>query len=120
MTPDVSRETGTRLRPERVAGLPPIEGFPTVPVRPYSQCSPRDWSDAHYRLWTIHLDDVHASAGRAPSWRPRAAPPGLRLEGGHPLRGSHVEGVGSLITLERGDHRVSSSIAVTGDLEGGT
>jgi hypothetical protein len=30
-----------------------------------------------------------------------------------------VEEVGSLITLERGDHRVSSSIAVTGDLEEG-
>jgi hypothetical protein len=50
------------VTPERVAGLPPIEGFPAVPVRPYSQCSLSEWSDAHYRLWTIELDDIHADA----------------------------------------------------------
>jgi hypothetical protein len=48
------------VTPARVADLPPIEGFPAVPVRPYSQCSLDEWSDEHYRLWTIQLDDVHA------------------------------------------------------------
>jgi hypothetical protein len=206
------------VTPERVAGLPPIKGFPAVPVRPYSQCGLSEWSDAHYRLWTIQLDDIHAEALRElwinryrleghtsatgrfylkpvrsaevgplhaeiresrlsirdarwvealdasadfalPQFDPRVRtgtdvlralsaevdtqgvvpdvgqlplplPPGVRLrgalelrrlglrfEGGHPLRGSHVEGVGSLITLERRDHQVSSSIAVTGDIE---
>ena len=206
------------VTPERVAGLPPIEGFPAVPVRPYSQCSLSEWSDAHYQLWTIELDDIHADAveelwfdhyrleghtsatggfylkpvrsvevgplhaevrGSAlsvrdapwvealdasadftlPQFDPRVRTGkdilralslgvdlrgvvpdvdrlplplphdvrlrgalelrriGLRFEGGHPLRGSHAEGAGSRITLERGGYRASSSLAVTGDIE---
>lgn len=50
------------VSPERLAGLPPIDGFPAVPVRPYRQCSADEWSDADYHLWTIQLDDVHADA----------------------------------------------------------
>jgi hypothetical protein len=50
------------VNPERVAGLPPIEGYPAVPVRPYSQCSASEWSDAHYHLWTIELDGIRADA----------------------------------------------------------
>jgi hypothetical protein len=203
---------------ERVAGLPLIEGFPAVPVRPYSQCSLSEWSDAHYRLWTIQLDDIHADAVRElwinryrleghtsatgrfylkpvrsaevgplhfevrasalsvrdapwvealdgsadfalPQFDPRvrtgkdllrALSAGvdlrgvvpdvgglplplphdvrlrgalelrrlrLRLDSGHPLGGSHVEAAGSRIALERGDHELSSSLAVTGEIE---
>ena len=38
------------VSPESVAGLPPIDGYPAVPVRPYSQCSISEWSDADYHL----------------------------------------------------------------------
>jgi hypothetical protein len=206
------------VSPARLAGLPPIEGYPAVPVRPYTQCSANEWSDAHYHLWTIQLEDVHAEAvkelwinryrldgdtsttGRfylkpvravevgplhteirgsrlsvgGASWvegldgtadfeLPRFDPRvtggrallhemsagvethgvvpdvgllplplprdvhvggaldlrrlGLRLEDGGPRRGSHLDAVGPRVVVEQGDHRISSSLAVTGDIE---
>jgi hypothetical protein len=47
-------------KPERLSGLPPIEGLSKPPVRPYKQCSPEEWSDADYHLITVLLSDVHA------------------------------------------------------------
>jgi len=209
-----------QVNPARVAGLPPIAGFPAVPVRPYSQCSASEWSDADYHLWTIQLEDVRAEAVaelwidhyrlegytstsggfflkpvRAievgplhseirgsdlsvgserwaegldasadfaiPRFDPRlqtgsdllrklslgidthgVVPElgklpiairsdvhlrgalelrrlGLRLEGGRALPGSHVDGVGPKLVLEQGEHRVSSSIAIAGDVQDG-
>jgi hypothetical protein len=54
------------LSPERLAGLPPIEGVWAVPVRPFRTCSLAEWSDApaDYYLWTIHLEDVQAEDTR--------------------------------------------------------
>ncbi len=205
------------VNPERVAGLPPIDGYPAVPVRPYSQCSASEWSDAHYHLWTIELDDIHADAvkelwingyrldgdtsstgsfylkpvravevgpvhtvlrgsrvsvggaawaeglggsadftlprfdprvnggeallrkmsiavethgslpdvGRLPLPLPRDVRVhgaldlprlDLRFSGGSPRRGSRVEATGPRMFVEKGDHRVSSSLAVTGDI----
>ncbi len=209
-----------QVNPARVASLPPIAGFPAVPVRPFSQCSASEWSDADYHLWTIQLEDVHAEAvaelwidgyrlqgstssqGRfflkpvraievgplhteirggdlgvsgvqwtegldasadftLPRFDPRlekgsdllrtlslgieshgVVPDmgrlpipirsdvhlrgalelrrlGLRLEGGRPLPGSHVDGVGPQVVLEQGEHRVSSSVAIAGDVQDG-
>jgi hypothetical protein len=48
------------IRPEQVAGLPPIPGLRRVPVRPFRRCSEYTWDDATYHLWTIHLADVVA------------------------------------------------------------
>jgi hypothetical protein len=207
------------VSPERVAGLPPIEGYPAVPVRPYSQCSIGEWSDAHYHLWTIQLDDIHAegveelwvnryqlegytsASGRfylkpvravevgplhaeirgsrlgvggatwasgldgsadfaLPRFDPRLRDGGallqdvsvgvethgvvpdvallplplpsdvrvhgalemrrlaLRFERGGPRRGSHLDLLGPQVVGERGDYRLSSSVALTGDIEG--
>ncbi len=57
-----SRLDPWQVNPARVAGLPPIAGFPAVPVRPYRQCSASEWSDADYHLWTVQLEDVRADA----------------------------------------------------------
>ncbi len=215
-----SRLDPWQVSPARVAGLPPIAGFPAVPVRPYSQCSASEWSDADYHLWTVQLEDVRADAvaelwidhyrlegststsGRfflkpvravevgplhteirgsdlsvdgarwtqaldasadfaLPWFDPRlqtgkgllrklslgieshgVVPDlgslpiairsdvhlrgalelrrlGLRFEGGRPLAGSHVDGGGPQVVLERGDHRVSSSVAFAGDVQDG-
>jgi hypothetical protein len=215
-----SRLDPWQVNPARVARLPPIAGFPAVPVRPYSQCSASEWSDADYHLWTVQLEDVHAEAvaelwidgyrlegststsGRfflkpvraievgplhteirrgdltaggerwiegldasadftLPRFDPRlqkgndllrtlslgvethgvvpdlgklpiATPSdvrlrgalqlrrlGLRFEGGRALPGSHVDGVGPAVVLEQGEHRVTSSVALTGDVQDG-
>jgi hypothetical protein len=209
-----------QIDPASVAGLPPIAGFPAVPVRPYTQCSASEWSDADYHLWTIQLEDVHAEAvadlwinryrldgststtGRfflkpvravevgplhtelrgsalsiagerwvegldgsadfaLPRFDPRvqtgegllralslgidthgAVPDvgrlpiplrddvhlrgalelrrlGLRFEHGRPLPGSHLDGMGPQVVVEQGDQRVSSSVALTGDVQDG-
>jgi hypothetical protein len=47
--------------PERMRGLPAIEGFSSVPVRPYLQCVKADWSEQDYHLWTVQLEDVAAN-----------------------------------------------------------
>ncbi len=209
-----------QIDPARVAALPPIAGFPAVPVRPYSQCSASEWSDADYHLWTVQLEDVHAEAvadlwingyrldgststtgrfflkpvraievgplhteirasaltvagerwvegldGSADFTLPRFDPRvqtgenllralslgiethgvvpdlgrlpiplrdgvhlrgalelrrlGLRFERGRPLPGGHMDGAGPQVVLEHGDHRVSSSVAFTGDVQDG-
>jgi hypothetical protein len=46
--------------PERVADLPPIEGFGPFSVRPSGPPSPGLWSDADYHLWTAHLERIVA------------------------------------------------------------
>jgi hypothetical protein len=70
---DVSRARGSglslRLRsridaqlitPEKIANLPPVDGFGPVPLRPFQKCTKDEWSDADYHLWTIHLANVVA------------------------------------------------------------
>jgi hypothetical protein len=59
-----SRLDPSEVTPERLAGIPPIDGFPAVPIRPFQQCSVNEWDDAKYHLWTVQLDDVHADAVR--------------------------------------------------------
>ncbi len=55
-----SRIDGWEATPERLAGLPPIEGLRAEPIRPYQQCSLSEWSDADYHLWTVQLEGVRA------------------------------------------------------------
>ncbi len=55
-----SRLDALEVTPEKVDGLPDIAGFPRVPVRPYLQCTPEEWSDADYHLWTVKLGGVVA------------------------------------------------------------
>jgi hypothetical protein len=47
--------------PEYVDSLPPVAGFPRIPLL---KQEPPDllekWNDAYYHLWTIQLDDIHA------------------------------------------------------------
>ncbi|HXN33007.1 MAG TPA: hypothetical protein VN894_14150 [Polyangiaceae bacterium] len=45
---------------DEVAGLPPIEGLPPYSIRPPKELSPAEWSDAHYDLWAVRLEDVVA------------------------------------------------------------
>ena len=59
-----SRLDPSQVTPERLAGIPPIDGFPAVPIRPFQQCAVNEWDDARYHLWTVQLEDVHADAVR--------------------------------------------------------
>ncbi|MBX3192585.1 MAG: hypothetical protein KF819_36710 [Labilithrix sp.] len=68
---------------EYVAALPPIPGFAPIPVRPAEAPDLRErWDDAHWRLWTIHLENVDARAWRE-IWVDT-----LRIEGRNRLGGS--------------------------------
>jgi hypothetical protein len=59
-----SRLGPSDVTPERLAGIPPIDGFPAVPIRPFQQCSAAEWDDSAYHLWSIQLDDIHADSVR--------------------------------------------------------
>lgn len=59
-----SRLDPSEVTPERLAGIPPIDGFPAVPIRPFQQCAASEWDDSRYHLWTIQLESVRADAVR--------------------------------------------------------
>lgn len=47
--------------PEEAASLPPIDGFGPYSVRPDTAPGSDLWSDADYRLWTAHLEEITAA-----------------------------------------------------------
>jgi hypothetical protein len=55
-----SRIDAQSITSEKIANLPPIEGFGPIPLRPFQRETEDEWSDAAYRLWTIHLANVVA------------------------------------------------------------
>jgi hypothetical protein len=59
-----SRLDPSEVTPDRLEGIPPIDGFPAVPIRPFQQCAVNEWDDARYHLWTIQLEGVRADAVR--------------------------------------------------------
>ncbi len=59
-----SRLDPSEVTPARLAGIPPIDGFPAVPIRPFQQCAASEWDDSRYHLWTIQLESVRADSVR--------------------------------------------------------
>jgi hypothetical protein len=76
-----SRLDPSDATPERLDGIPPIDGFRAVPIRPFQQCAASEWDDSRYHLWTIQLDGVRADAVRE-IWVDR-----YRLDGDNSTRG---------------------------------
>lgn len=46
--------------PEYVDALPPVAGFPRIPLKPPPGDDRDVWDDRYYHLWTVHLENVTA------------------------------------------------------------
>ena len=69
-----------QVTPEKLEGLPQIEGFPAVPLG--EEGPDYEVPDWNYRLWSVWLQDIDATSARQ-IWIDR-----IRLEGGARLAGA--------------------------------
>jgi hypothetical protein len=105
-------------RPEYLAELPPIPGFPAMEFRPSRPPGKDVWSDADWHLWTIHLEDVVAEHVRE-VWVDQGRFRGdARIAGGFYLKPIRHVVVGPIETeIRRGGAELSSKAALE-DLAG--
>jgi hypothetical protein len=105
--------------PEYVAALPPVSGFPPIPL-PAQE--PDDllekWNDAYYHLWTIQLDDIHADDVRE-LWMDSARFEGtVDLVGGFYLKPIRRVAVGPIAATVRNGQVTALGRSVFDSLQG--
>src|SRR5262249_54571258 len=99
-----TRQPSPELTEERLAHLPPIPGFGTLPIRSHEGPGADVWSDAAYHLYTVNFEDTVAEDVRE-VWVNGARIVGnLRVAGGFHLKPNRNVWVGPLdIDVRKGD-----------------